>query len=185
MQDVLYLEQIEQAETLLRPRRVDLLRRLAEERSCTELAAELGETPQRVYYHVKKLEAAGLVERVRERRVRGIAEGIYRARARSYWLSPRLVGEIGGPRRAGDRLSHGYLLDLVEQLGADIAALAERGEETPTLGISGEVRLPPERRAAFLRDLQSTFEELLQRHGEGEGDAFALALACYPKGDQP
>jgi hypothetical protein len=34
---------------------------------------------------VKKLEAAGLVERVRERQVRGIVEGIYRARARSYW----------------------------------------------------------------------------------------------------
>ena len=94
------------------------------------------------------------------------------------------MGAIGGPRKAGDRLSHGFLLDLVEQLGADVAALAARSEaETPTLGISGEVRLPPERRAAFLRDLQTTFEELLERHGGGEGEAFSLAVACYPKGD--
>jgi DNA-binding transcriptional ArsR family regulator len=186
MQDVLYLERVEQAEALLKPRRVDLLRRLAEERTCTELAAELGETPQQVYYHVKKLEGAGLVERVRERRVRGIVEGIYRARARSYWLSPRLVGDIGGPRAARDRLSLGFLLDLAEQLGADVAALAERGHtDTPSLGLAGEVRLPPERRAAFLHDLQSTFEQLLERHGGGEGEPFALALACYPKGDQP
>jgi DNA-binding transcriptional ArsR family regulator len=185
VQDVLYLERIEQAETLLKPRRVDLLRRLAEERSCTELAAELGETPQQVYYHVKKLEAAGLVQRVRERRVRGIAEGIYRARARSYWLSPRLVGDIGGPRRARDRLSHGFLLDLAEQLGADVAALAQRGDtDTPSLGLAGEVRLAPERRAAFLHDLQVTFEQLLERHGGGDGEPFALALACYSKGDR-
>jgi DNA-binding transcriptional ArsR family regulator len=184
MQDVLYLERVEQAETLLRPRRVDLLRRLAEERSCTELAAELGETPQRIYYHVKKLEAAGLVERVRERRVRGIVEGIYRARARAYWLSPRLVGDIGGPRRARDRLSLGFLLDLAEQLGSDVAALAQRGDETPSLGLTGEVRLSPERRSAFLHDLQSTFEALLARHGGGDGEPFALALACYPKGDR-
>jgi DNA-binding transcriptional ArsR family regulator len=186
MDDVLYLERMEQAEALLKPRRVDLLRRMAEERTCTQLAGELGETPQRVYYHVKKLEAAGLVERVRERRVRGIVEGIYRARARSYWLSPRLVGEIGGRRRAGDALSLGHLLELVEGLGADVAALAQRGEaEVPSLGLTGEVRLPPERRAAFLHDLQATFEALLTRHGAGAGEPFALALACYPKGDRP
>jgi DNA-binding transcriptional ArsR family regulator len=185
VQDVLYLEHVEQAEALLKPRRIDLLRRLAEERSCTELANELGETPQQVYYHVKKLEAAGLVQRVRERRVRGIAEGIYRARARSYWLSPRLVGDIGGPRRARDQLSLGFLLDLAERLGADVAALAGRGDaEPPSLGLAAEVRLLPERRAAFLQDLQVTFEHLLERHGGGEGEPFALALACYPKGDQ-
>jgi DNA-binding transcriptional ArsR family regulator len=183
MQDVLYLDRVEQAETLLKPRRVDLLRRMAEERTCTELAAELGESPQRVYYHVKKLEAAGLVERVRERRVRGIQEGIYRARARSYWLSPRLVGALGGPRRAGETLTLGHLLDLAEQLAADVGELAQAGAaEVPSLGLSGEVRLPPERREAFLRDLQSTFEALLARHGGGQGEPFALALACYPKG---
>src|SRR5256885_2461084 len=92
MRDVLYLEQIEQAETLLKPQRVEVLRQLAEPRTCTEIAAELGQTPQRVYYHVKRLVDAGLVEQVSQRKVRGIHEGIYQAVARSYWLSPRLVG---------------------------------------------------------------------------------------------
>jgi hypothetical protein len=96
------------------------------------------------------------------------------------------VGEIGGRRRAGDALSLGHLLELVEGLGADVAALAQRGEaEVPSLGLTGEVRLPPERRAAFLHDLQATFEALLTRHGAGAGEPFALALACYPKGDRP
>jgi DNA-binding transcriptional ArsR family regulator len=78
------LDRIEQAETLLKPARVALMRWLAEPRSCTELGTELGEAPQRVYYHVKKLEAAGLVEKVGERRVRAITEGIYQTRARAY-----------------------------------------------------------------------------------------------------
>ena len=94
MDDVLLLNRLDQAEALLKPKRVDLLRRLAQPRSCTELGRELGEPPQKVYYHLKKLEAAGLVDRVGERRVRAVMEGIYQARARSYWLSPELVGQI-------------------------------------------------------------------------------------------
>ncbi len=122
MREILYLEQIEQAEVLLKPQRVEVLRQLAEPRTCTEVAARLDQTPQRVYYHVKQLVAAGLVELVNERKVRGITEGIYQAAARSYWLSPRLVGRIG-LRRARDELSLGYLLDLMEEVQADIAGL--------------------------------------------------------------
>ncbi|GAB3967358.1 ArsR/SmtB family transcription factor [Plantactinospora veratri] len=88
MRDVMYLEQIEQAETLLKPQRIEVLRQLAEPHTCTEVAAQLGQTPQRVYYHVKRLVDAGLVDQVSERKVRGISEGIYQASARSYWLSP-------------------------------------------------------------------------------------------------
>src|SRR6266496_5055005 len=122
MRDVIYLDQIEQAEALLKPQRIEVLRQLAEPRSCTEVAAELDQTPQRVYYHVKRLLGAGLVAQVSERRVRGIHEGIYQASARSYWLSPKLVGTIGR-RRAQDELSLGYLLNLVEEVQADLAGL--------------------------------------------------------------
>ena len=42
MRDVLYLEQIEQAETLLKPQRIEVLRQLAEPRTCNEVAAQIG-----------------------------------------------------------------------------------------------------------------------------------------------
>src|SRR6185437_11388665 len=103
MRDVVYLDQIEQAEALLKPQRIEVLRQLAEPRSCTEVAVELDQTPQRVYYHVKRLLGARLVRQVAERRVRGIHEGIYQAAGRSYWLSPGLVGRIG-LRQTRDRL---------------------------------------------------------------------------------
>src|SRR5690348_5900289 len=84
------------ANALLQPARLDVLRQLAEPRSCPQVAAALGLTTSRVHYHVKVLEKAGLVERVAERRVRAVVEGVYQAAARSYWLSAGLVGRLGG-----------------------------------------------------------------------------------------
>lgn len=179
MRDVLYLEEIEQAEALLKPQRVEVLRQLAEPRTCSEVAEALGQTPQRVYYHVKRLVEAGLVDQVAERKVRGVHEGIYQAGARSYWLSPRLVGRIG-LRKVRDELSLGYLLDLMEEVQADIAALDRSAPELPSIGLSGEIRVLPERRQEFLNELQTTLQDLFTRYGGSEGDAFKLAVACYP-----
>src|SRR5690242_17516322 len=179
MRDVVYLDQIEQAEALLKPQRIEVLRQLAEPRSCTEVAGELDQTPQRVYYHVRRLLDAGLVRQVAERRVRGIHEGIYQAAARSYWLSPGLVGRIG-LRQTRDRLSLGYLVDLMEGVQADVAAL---DLDRPSIGLSGDIRVRPEQRKAFLNELQQTLQDLFTRYGGAEGDAFRLAVACYPKGD--
>ena len=180
MRDVLYLEQIEQAEALLKPQRIEVLRQLAEPRSCTEVAGRLDQTPQRVYYHVKKLVEVGLATLVSERKVRGINEGVYQASARSYWLSPRLVGRVG-LRQRDDERGLGYLLDLMEEVHADIAALDRTAPELPSLGVSGSIRVPPERRPEFLEDLKNTLQDLFTRYGGAEGDAFSLVVACYPK----
>src|SRR3954452_4895668 len=115
MQDVLFLDRLEQDDALFKPRRVEVLRLLAEPRTCTEIGRELGDSPQKVYYHVKQMQSAGLCELADERRVRGITEGIYRAVAGSYWVSPELVGRIGPPR-ASDQYGLGFLLDLSEEL---------------------------------------------------------------------
>ncbi|GLW89248.1 ArsR/SmtB family transcription factor [Actinokineospora globicatena] len=175
MRDVLYLELIEQAEALLKPHRIEVLRQLAQPRSCTEVASRLDQTPQRVYYHVKKLVEVGLVEQVAERKVRAITEGVYQAVARRYWLSPRLVG------RVGDEAVLGYLVDLMEQAQEDIAALDRTAPELPSVGVSGSIRVPPDRRDEFFADLRTTLQELFTRHGGAEGDAFTLLVACYPK----
>jgi DNA-binding transcriptional ArsR family regulator len=197
MKDLLYLERVEQAETLLKPQRIEVLRQLAEPRSCTEVAARLDQTQQRVYYHVKRLVEQGIVTQVAERRVRGINEGVYQATARAYWLSPRLVGRIG-QRQQRDEASLGYLLDLMEDVQSDVAALhtqaAQRaagaaepraGEpDLPSLGVSGEIRLRPERRPEFMADLKAALQDLFTKYGGAEGDAFKLAVACYPDRSQ-
>ena len=182
MQDVLFLDRLEQADALFKPRRVDVLRLLAEPRTCTEIGRELGDSPQKVYYHVKRLQSAGLVELVDERRVRGIVEGIYRATAQSFWVSPELVGRIGGPRES-NQYGIGFLLNLTEELQIDLAGLASQEGAPPTLGISGEVRLRGDQGAAFVADLQAAFQGVLDRYSGTEGTPFRLALACYPRNE--
>jgi DNA-binding transcriptional ArsR family regulator len=191
MQDVIYIEEVNQAATLLNPLRLDLLKRMAEPCSCPELAEFVGQTPQKVYYHVKALERAGLVKKVSERRVRGVVEGRYQAKGRSYWLSPGLVGRLGGRGRARDQFSLGFLLTLAEELHADIGHLsAVDAEEVPSLGLAAEVQLADSaRRAAFLQEVQHTFEALARKYGargpdetpHNKGKSFRLVLACYPK----
>src|SRR6201987_4163341 len=142
MRDVVYLDKIGRAEPCLKPQRIEVLRRLAEPRSCTEVAVELDQTPQRVYYHVKRLLEASLGRQVAQRRGRGIHEGIYQAAGRSYWLSPGLVGRIG-LRQTRDRLSLGYLVDLMEGVQADVAALDLTRPDLPSIGGSGDIRVRP------------------------------------------
>lgn len=200
MKEILYLARIDQAEALFKPQRVEVLRLLAEPRTCTEVAGERSQSTQRVYYHVRKLVEAGLAVRVSGRRVRGIDEGIYRAAAKSYWLSPGLIGTLG-PRRTRDQLSAGYLLDLLEDVQSDLAQvlgplLPDRGQDgdqdhetgpaPTTLGISGEIRVPAEGRDAFLADLKLTLQDLFARHGGADGETYRLAAVLYPpptKGD--
>ena len=190
VRDLLYLEDVEQAAVLLKPARLEVLRRMSEEITCTELAALLGSSPQKVHYHVKALEGAGLVDKVAERKVRGILEGIYRARARSYWLSPRLVGQLGGRPASTDQASLGYLVQLAEEVQDDVAALAttadaDTDERVPSLGLSAQIELrDAKERTAFLRDVQRTFEKLADKYGardDSTGHLFRIALACYPK----
>jgi hypothetical protein len=90
------------------------------------------------------------------------------------------VHRLGAPRQTRDRLSLGYLLDLMEDVQADVAALDLSRPDLPSIGVSGDIRVRPEQRAAFLDELQHLLRDLFTRYGGAEGDAFRLALACYP-----
>lgn len=191
MQETFYVDSVEQAESLLKPQRIELLRAMAEARTCPELAEQFGRSPQQIYYHIKALEKAGLVEKVAEKRVRGTVEGHYRAAARSYWLDSRLVGEVGSERQAKDQLSLRFLMSLAQDIHDEVGRLGHDsavGKDVPSLGLSANIYLPDgRRRAAFLQEVQQTFQTLAEKYGLPEGGEhgeveaeFKLALACYP-----
>lgn len=192
MQDVLYVDEAAHAEALLKPLRLQLIKCLADPKSCPELAQEFDESTQKIYYHVKILEKAGLVEKVEERKVRGILEGRYQAKARSYWLSPHLVGHVGDQSAPRDQLSLGFLLDLAEELQTDIGKLSATSvPHIPSLGLGAEIELgDPETRAEFLAEVQTLFKELAKKYGASKGrsakkksESYKLKLACYPKSE--
>lgn len=191
MQETFYIDTIEQAETLLKPQRIELLKSLEMPHTCPELAEQFGRSPQQIYYHIKALEKAGLVEKVAERRVRGTVEGHYQAAARTYWLAPKLVGQVGSERQAQDQMSLRFLLSLAQEIHEDIGRLGHQsalGKDVPSLGLSANIYLPDgRRRAAFLQEVQQTFQALAQKYGLPEDDVsdepgseFRLVLACYP-----
>ncbi len=194
MQEVLYIEDVDQAAALLKPLRIEMLRLMDHPRTCLELGKIFGETPQKINYHIKALQSAGLVEQVGERRIRGTVEGSYQARARSYWLASDLVGQIGGADIAQDQASLRHLLSLTEEMRGDIGHLAQKvGRDMPSLGLSLHVELDDEsRRAEFMADVQKMAQILARKYGtsagaDGDNDAqsskplFRLVLACYPK----
>jgi hypothetical protein len=199
MQDVFYIEDVEQATALLKPIRIELLKRMGEPRTCPELGGELSESAQKIYYHIKALEQVGLVEKTGEARVRGVVEGYYQAKARSYWLSPALVGHVGGERTAQDQTALRFLLTLAEEMHGEVGHLGEKsalGTEVPALGLSAQIYLPDAaRRAEFLQDVQAIFQQLATKYGmppdinpnglpqETDEAGFRLILACYPKAE--
>jgi DNA-binding transcriptional ArsR family regulator len=191
MRDVFYIREIEQAKTLLKPQRVEVLKQLGQPRTCGELATHFDETPQRMNYHLKALEKAGLIEKVDERPTGGRSEAVYQASAVSYWMAPKLIGKIGGRRNARDQVSLKYLLALTEEIQEEVAALgqqSESGQAVPSLSMSAQIYLPDgDRRAEFLAEVQETFQQLARKYGlpndptSGKDETFRLVLACYPK----
>lgn len=153
--------------------------------TCPDLAQQLGVPTQQVNYHMRILHEAGLVDRIDERPVRGTVEGIYQARAASYWLSAKLVGRIGVPR-ASSEMSLGYLLSLAEDLQEDVAKLASHKSAPASLGLSMHLELSdPSLREEFLHDVQKLFQTLGRKYGAKESsrkretETYRLMLACY------
>lgn len=192
MQDVFYIEDMQQAISLLKPVRIEILRQMDEPSTCPELADYFDESPQKIYYHVKALEKAGLVKKVDEKRVRGTFEGYYQARARSYWLAPHLVSKVGDMPTSPDEKSLQVLLRLAEDVHDDIGKLANQvqvGQDVPSLSLSAHIHLPTsDRRTEFLEEVAILFQSLARKYGTPPMDAilendegYRLVLACYPK----
>src|ERR687894_2686670 len=112
MLDVEVIEDPAGAVVALDPVRARLLAELAEPRSAAMLAERVGLTRQKVNYHLRTLEAHGLVRVAEERRWGGLTERLLVASAASYVVSPGALGAAasGDPARPADPLSARYLV---------------------------------------------------------------------------
>ncbi len=148
-------------EVALDPIRASILDALTEPGSATTVAAAVGSTRQKVNYHLKALEAHGLVELAEERVWGGITERVVRRSARHLVVAPDVLqGTALDPNEVADRLSAAYLIAVnartVSEVGA-IARNAATGTRLPTLTVDTVIGFEsPEDRAAFAADLQSS-----------------------------
>lgn len=104
------LEEPEKVRAALSPLRRKLLRLLQGPASGTQLAAALELPRQRVNYHLRELEKAGLVELVEERQRRGCVERILRATSGSFVVDPSVMGRTFS--RIGDQYAAEHLVEV-------------------------------------------------------------------------
>jgi DNA-binding transcriptional ArsR family regulator len=185
--DVEVIEDPSAAAVALDPVRARLLAELAEPASAASLAARVGISRQKVNYHVRALEAHGLVVLAAERQHGGITERLLQATAASYVVSPGAVSEAAvDPDSAADHLSARYLVALAGRAVREVGNLARRaavaGKRLPTMSIDTEIRFRNAAdRAAFADDLTAAVVDLAARYHHDDGRAHRLVVAAYPK----
>src|SRR6187200_858816 len=103
MFDVEVIEDPATATVALEPVRSRLLSELAEPASAATLAARVGLTRQKINYHLRALEAHGLVQLAQERKWGGLTERLLVATAASYVVSPNALGPAADSNRELDR----------------------------------------------------------------------------------
>jgi DNA-binding transcriptional ArsR family regulator len=189
MIDVEVIDDPAAAVVALDPVRARLLAELAEPASAAALAERLGLTRQKVNYHLRTLEAHGLVRVAEERRWGGLTERLLVATAASYVVSPGALGDAASdPARASDRLSARYLVALAARLVREVGDLARRAEQTgrrlSTLSIDTEVRFrSAAERAAFAEELTDAVTALVSRYHDETapgGRRHRLVVAAHP-----
>jgi DNA-binding transcriptional ArsR family regulator len=188
------------AAAALHPLRLRILEHLREPDSAAGVARALSLPRQRVTYHVRALEKAGLVEGVSDRRKGNCVERVVRATARSYVIAPQALGEAGAGEGLEDQFSSSYLVAVAAQTMRDVAELRKRADEAgkrlPTLSLQTEVRFGSAREQhAFAEELSRAIAQLASKYHDGgtpSGRTFRFQLMGYPKpttaadnGDEP
>jgi len=189
MLDVEVIEDAGAAVVALDPIRARLLAELAEPASAATLAQRVGLSRQKVNYHLRALEAHGLVAVAEERRWGGLTERLLVATAASYVVSPAALGEAASdPGRTADRLSAGYLVALAARAVREVGELVRRaqrgGRRVATLSIDTEIRFRSAAdRAAFADELAGAVAALASRyHDESApgGRRHRLVVVAHP-----
>jgi DNA-binding transcriptional ArsR family regulator len=187
MHDVEVIESPAAAAVALDPIRARLLAELVEPGSAATLATRVGLARQKVNYHLRALEAHGLVELAEERKRGGITERILRATAAHYVVSPGALGDSAAdPDKAADRLSAGYLVALAGRVVREVGNLARRadaaGKRLPTMAIDTEIRFrSADDRAAFADELTAAVLDLAARYHHDDGRPHRLVVVSHPK----
>src|SRR3954451_20314139 len=189
MLDIQVIDDPAAATAALEPMRSRLLAELVEPASAATLATRVGLARQKVNYHLRALEAHGLVRLARERKWGGLTERLAVATAPSHVTSSTRLGPgAADPSRETDRLSASYLIALGARVVREVADLVRRATDTgkrlATLAVDTEVRFRSAAdRAAFSHELTEAITKLVSKyHDESApgGRPHRLVVVAHP-----
>ena len=189
MLDIQVIDDPAAATVALEPMRSRLLSELVAPASAATLATRVGLARQKVNYHLRALEAHGLVWLAQKRKWGGLTERLLVATAASYVVSPSALGPVAvDPGREVDRLSASYLIALgarvVREVGNLVRRANEAGKRLATLSVDTEVRFRSATdRAAFSRELTEAIATLVSKYHDAStpgGRAHRLVVVAHP-----
>ncbi|MFF2372573.1 ArsR/SmtB family transcription factor [Agromyces sp. NPDC058110] len=186
MDDVRVLADPAAVEVALDPIRASILDALSEPGSAATVAAAIGSTRQKVNYHLRSLEAHGLIEPAETRAWGGISERFVRRSARRLVVAPGVLqGSAVDPDGVADRLSAAYLIAVNARTVSEVGAIvdsAAAGTRIPTLTVDTVIGFASaDDRAAFAAELHAAVAALAAKYHHDEGRPHRLTVSSYPR----
>lgn len=176
----------------LSPLRRRLLEHLrTEPDSAAGLARKLDLPRQKLNYHLRELEKAGIVELAEERQRRGCVERSLRPTARALLVDPRLLGGADEVDNLRDRFSSTYLIAAAARVLQEVTGLRAKataaGKRLATFTLETEVAFRSAAdRAAFASELTEAVAALARKyHDDSRGSRrhrFVVGGHPVPKG---
>lgn len=181
---ITYVDEPDQVRLALSPLRRRLLGLLRTPASATQLAGELDLPRQRVNYHLRALEAAGLVELVEERPRRGCVERILRTRPGTFVVDPTMMiaDEV---EQAHDQYAAEHLVNVAAATVRDVARMqagaAAEGKRLLTFTIEAGVRFAqPHEVHAFTDELAEAIRQVVARFDSPDGRPYRMVVGGHP-----
>lgn len=164
------------------PLRLKIIHRTREEPlTATQIAELLGETPQKIYYHLNELEKAGLVEMVEARQKGNLVEKYYRATAECFVADPAVFGTGG----AGVEVYCRYLSHWVEMIMDNFRESMHNGtvlgEPACFFANAGRrLRLTPEQADQLLERVSAVIDEFSNLSPPDEPSNVYVTYLAWP-----
>jgi DNA-binding transcriptional ArsR family regulator len=176
--EVLEMEDLALIDEVTHPMRGRILRRLKEPHTVAEVAELLDVPVTRLYHHVNRLEAVGLIRVVATRRVGAVTERRYQVSATSFRIADHLFDELDSSELAQ---AMGALFDVAKygmQKMIEAGGMRGADHEDRALLSLWEARLSPARRSELLHHLREVVEDY---QSDADGESMTLFIAAYPE----
>lgn len=179
------LDDADRVRTALSPIRRRLLAELQSPGSAASLAVALGMPRQKVGYHLKALEDAGLVQLVEQRQRRGFTERLFTASADAYVIDPDLLAGPAPEALTQDRYAADHLIrtaaETVREVGRMRQAADAEGRRLLTFTLEAEIAFAaPGDIERFAERLTQAVAALAAEFNTEGGRPYRLIAATHP-----
>ncbi len=185
------LDDLDTALLALAPIRRRILTALTEPASAAGLAEQLEMPRQKIGYHLRALEDAGLIQLASERRRRGFTERLFVA-ARNYVFDPAMMQAPPDPDavETQDRHAADHLVSTASTIVRDVARMRQaaeaEGARLLTLTVEADVTFTaPADFDAFTEAVSAAVADLARKYSGPSGRRYRLTTVAHPAMPKP